>query len=306
MFEETVKVFDSNKKTERGNLGAFEKIEVPNPEEFIQHHDTIIGNLEFFVGSGNNAVVYDASLEEGDNRSNACVKALWKKVSAEITERRFSELPETAKPLRKIQDYFELVKEKKRKFIKNGHAFRPQVDPETEARYSNRANLLLKENGSDVVVPWVHRLIDLKRGDQNYDTDPRYFWEEDVTLLMMDKIHGENIEKIILEGDDKRIAPKIDFEKFSGKLKEAIAIFHSKGLYHNDLSTRNIMVKEDGEPVIIDFGGGHHGFEGQPDQMMYEENVKDLDKVLKWLSKYLENPDKTADELQDYLDKLEK
>lgn len=305
MFEETVMAFDSNKKTERGNFGVFEKIEVNNPEEFIEQHDRIIGNLEFFVGSGNNAIVYDTTSEDKEGRSNSCVKAMWKNVSAEISERRFSELPDVAKPLRKVQDYFEKIKEKKRKFIKKGHDFRPQTNPETEARYSNRANLLLKESGSDVMVPWIARIIELKRGEQNYDTDPRYFWEEDVTLLHMEKVHGENIEKIILEGDEKHITPKINLEEFSQKLYDAINLFHLKGLYHNDLSTRNIMVREDGQPAIIDFGAGQHGFEGQPNETMYQQNVEDLGKVLKWLGKYLENPDKTTDELQEYIDKLE-
>ncbi len=305
MFEETIKVFDSSKKTERGNFGSFEKVEVPNPEEFVKSHDMILSNLEFFVGSGNNAIVYDVTLSEGENKSNACVKALWRNVSAEISEKRFSELPETAKPLRKIQDYFEYIKDKKRRMIKKGYDFRPQTDPESEARYSNRANLLLKDSGSSVQIPWVHRIIDLKRGDENYETDPRYSWEEDVTLLMMEKVHGENIEKIILEGDEKNISPKINLQDFSKKLREAIDIFHSKGLYHNDLSTRNIMVTEEGDPVIIDFGAGYHGTEGQTNQKMYEENIVDLEKTLKWLSKYLENPEKTTDELQGYLDKLE-
>jgi serine/threonine protein kinase len=305
MFEETVKVFDNHKKTERGNFGSFEKIEVPNPEEFVEQHDRIIGNLDFFVGKGNNAVVYDTTLEDENGRSRSCVKAMWRSLSAEISEKRFSELPEVAKPLRKIQDYFEHVKEKKRKFIKKGFDFRPQVNPETEARYSNRANILLKESGSDVTIPWVTRIIELKRGDKNYDTDPRYYWEEDVTLLHMEKVQGENIEKIILELDEKGIAPKINFEEFSSKLREAISIFHSKGLYHNDLSTRNIMVREDGQPVIIDFGAGHQGFEGQANEQMYQDNLKDLEKTLNWLRKYLDNPEKTNDELQDYLDKLE-
>lgn len=305
MFEETVKVFDNNKKTERGNFGSFEKIEVPNPEEFVQQHDNIIANLEYFVGSGNNAIVYDTTLTRGESRSNACVKAMWRSISAEISEKRFNELPETAKPLRRIQDYFEYVKEKKRKYIGKGFNFRPQVDSETEARYSNRAHLLLKEAGSDVMIPWVHRIIELKRGDKNYDTDPRYYWEEDVNLLMMEKVHGENIEKIILEADEKKIITKINFENFSKKLREAVDLFHAHGLYHNDLSTRNIMVREDGEPSIIDFGAGYHGFEGQPNQQMYEENLKDLEKTLNWLRKYLDNPEKTTDELQEYLDKLE-
>jgi len=305
MFEETVKVFDTSKKTERGNIGSFERVEVPHPEEFVEQHNRIIGNLEFFVGKGNNAVVYNTTLEDEHGRSLSCVKAMWKTVSAEISDKRFSELPEEAKPLRKIQDYFEVVKDKKRKFIKKGFDFRPQVDPETEARYSNRANLLLKEAGSEVTVPWVTRIIELKRGDKNYDTDPRYYWEEDVTLLHMEKVQGDNIERIILELDEKGVVPNINFEEFSAKLREAIITLHSKGLYHNDLSTRNIMVREDGQPVIIDFGAGHHGLEGQPNEQMYQENLRDLDKTLNWLRKYLENPEKTNGELQDYLDKLE-
>lgn len=305
MFEETVKVFDNSKITERGNFGAFERIEIADPEEFIQHHDKIISSPDFFVGSGNNAVVYDASRQTEDFRTNSCIKALWRKVSAEVSEKRYKELPEVAKPLRKIQDYFEIIKEKKRKLVNKGHEFRPQVNPETEARYSNRAHLILKDAGSEVSIPWISRLIELKRGEDNYETDPKYSWEEDVTLLVMEKVHGENIEKIILEMDENSLVPKINFEEFSQKLRNALELFHKKGLYHNDISTRNIMVREDGEPVIIDFGGGSQGFEGQVNEQMYSQNLVDLEKTLKWLGKYMDNPEKTTDELRDYLDKME-
>lgn len=305
MFEETVKVFDNSKITERGNRGAFERVEIPDPEEFVKQHDRIISSPDFFVGSGNNAVVYDTSKQTEEFRANACVKALWRKVSAEVSEKRYSELPEVAKPLRKIQDYFEKIKEKKRKLIQKGHEFRPQVNPETEARYSNRANLILKDAGSDVSIPWISRLIELKRGEDNYETDPKYSWEEDVTLLVMEKVHGENIEKIILEMDEDSLIPKINFEEFSQKLRDAVELFHRKGLYHNDISTRNIMVREDGEPVIIDFGGGFQGFDGQVNEQMYAQNLEDLEKTLKWLRKCIDSPEQTADELRDYLDKME-
>jgi serine/threonine protein kinase len=305
MFEEIVKVYNNDTPTERGNLGGFESVEIPNPEEFVQQHDRIISNPDFFVGSGNNAVVYDASKQTEEFRTNTCVKALWRKVSAEASEKRYKELPEVAKPLRKIQDYFEIIKEKKRKLINKGHEFRPQVSPETEARYSNRAHLILKDAGSDVSIPWINRLIELKRGEDNYETDPKYSWEEDVTLLVMEKVHGENIEKIILGMDEDALVPKISFEEFSKKLRDAVELFHKKGLYHNDISTRNIMVREDGEPVIIDFGGGFQGFEGQVNEQMYKQNLEDLEKTLKWLGKYIDNPEKTSDELRDYLDKME-
>jgi len=38
------------------------------------------------------------------------------------------------------------------------------------------------------------------------------------------------------------------------QIKEALNILESKGIFHNDLHERNIMISDDGKPYIIDFG----------------------------------------------------
>ena len=42
------------------------------------------------------------------------------------------------------------------------------------------------------------------------------------------------------------------------KLFDALEHMHARGVFHRDLSLRNIMVTKEGEPVIIDFGAADY------------------------------------------------
>lgn len=299
------KKFNPDHITDRGNEGAFEKIDVGDHIGMIlESHDRIISNPDFFIGSGNNAVVYNTTIgDDEDFLIRHCIKGLWKAVSVEIKGKDYSLLPKSAQSLRKIQDYFEKVKTKRREQSTKGYLFRDQVDPETEARYSNRARMYLKREGSLVAIPEISEIIHIERGEESYESDPPFSWEENVDFLLMEKVQGATIEQIITEKDKyKKIRDKINFEQFSLELEKAIDILHRHGLYHNDLSNRNIMVNEDGLPVLIDFGGGFNFPKGQSNGEMYLNNKEDLKKTLKWLNRSILNPDKTQSELKTLLD----
>lgn len=47
---------------------------------------------------------------------------------------------------------------------------------------------------------------------------------------------------------------QLDKDKFVDALESAVAYIHSLGLAHNDINPDNIMMGEDGLPVLIDFG----------------------------------------------------
>jgi|AntAceMinimDraft_5_1070358.scaffolds.fasta_scaffold28844_3 serine/threonine protein kinase len=296
-------VYKADVETERGNFGEFEKIDDPMLGEYVEEHDAMLARTE--LGSGNNGIVYKMSDSLGGPQNQYCAKALWQTVEANIRGDRKDLLPDFAKDLRKVQDYFERVKSKKREFVAQGRELPEQLSPTEEAKYTNRAGAYLNAAGSDVDVPMVHTIVKVDRKDKKIeDVEYPYAWEEKVHLLILDYIPGVSIEELILRNEDEEIRQNIDFESFESKLEEAVEILHEHGLYHNDISTRNIMISPEGEPVLIDFGGGSQSPKGQPHGEKFDLNKEHLRKTLKWLRRYLENPDDVSEELTDLLDEL--
>lgn len=99
---------------------------------------------------------------------------------------------------------------------------------------------------------------------------------------------------------------QLDKEAFFQGVKSAVAHVHSLGLAHNDISSRNIMVrKEDASPVLIDFGScappGQRlltcGSPGWSDGDFVTSAMEHDEYSLGVLKKWLENPDLLAGEI---------
>jgi serine/threonine protein kinase len=73
------------------------------------------------------------------------------------------------------------------------------------------------------------------------------------SILVMDTIKGANLKEIT--NGEKKLPENFDIERFFSELKSFITLMHEKGIYHNDIADRNIMVEFDTcKPVLVDFG----------------------------------------------------
>lgn len=94
--------------------------------------------------------------------------------------------------------------------------------------------------------------------------------------LVMQRIKGYSVgdllyaideDRTILDGHKEKIhsiAGLYNHEEFIEKITNMIKTLHARGLYHKDLHTGNIMINEDAEPVIIDWGAA--GYEALSDE----------------------------------------
>ncbi len=85
------------------------------------------------------------------------------------------------------------------------------------------------------------------------------------------KVLSVNTDKLIKYLRQHKDAPDFPLNAdFLGKMKRTVELLHSKGIEHNDLHERNVMVGDDGEGYIIDFGRAStkHDEERPDDRML--------------------------------------
>jgi serine/threonine protein kinase len=98
--------------------------------------------------------------------------------------------------------------------------------------------------------------------------------EDEKKYFIMEKIVGNNIEEII--GTPSKLPESFSYEIFIKDLEDQIKKLHNAGIYHRDLHIRNVMINEEGLPVIIDFGTAT---EGTGSDNTYEEYASKFNPV---------------------------
>lgn len=87
-------------------------------------------------------------------------------------------------------------------------------------------------------------------------------------LIIMERIEGYSVRDVL--NNPKLIPKNFNYEKFCKSLDEQISKMHSIGLYHRDLHDDNVMIDEEGLPVIIDFGTAKEASGGE---LTYRDSV---------------------------------
>lgn len=78
-----------------------------------------------------------------------------------------------------------------------------------------------------------------------------FFLEGDTPCLVMDYIPGKNLWDIVSENGK---LSEIEAVKYIKQIGEALAFLHQAGLIHRDAYPKNIMLRDNGKAILIDFG----------------------------------------------------
>lgn len=80
-----------------------------------------------------------------------------------------------------------------------------------------------------------------------------YFEAHETGYIVMDYIEGETLEDKL-----RKIKPNIidtkELKRILDPLMDGLEIVHKTGILHRDIKPNNIMIRESGTPVLIDFG----------------------------------------------------
>ncbi|MES2087879.1 MAG: hypothetical protein V4467_02700 [Patescibacteria group bacterium] len=254
-------------------------------------YERIISDPKRFLDGGNHALVFET--EDG---SPYCIKCVWDQLLVNQKSKKYDRLPPPAKKLRAVEEYFDGIKAKKRQFVSKGFAFTPQNRPVYEATITHAAHLIASRAGLKDFVPNITSVVQMKHEETGEEGTPdMYMVTEKLSLLLMDKIKGSNLEKIILNEPDT--LRRIDVGAAEKTLRNGLDILHKEGIYHGDLSLRNIMFDyETLSPHIIDFGTGTYN--GTPDETAKATDLKQLEDIIDTLRKGNQDPAKARVDLQ--------
>ncbi len=78
-----------------------------------------------------------------------------------------------------------------------------------------------------------------------------YFEEQSNAYLVMDFVDGRSLVDIVIQEGAQSEAKVVEWAR---QLLEALAYCHAQGVVHRDIKPQNIIVKPDGNVVLVDFG----------------------------------------------------
>jgi len=99
-------------------------------------------------------------------------------------------------------------------------------------------------------VSEAHALAALKH--KNILHVHQVFEENDTAYMAIDFIDGPDLLDVIESAHDRLLPDEI--VRITRRILAAIKYVHDKGMLHRDISPDNILIDEQGEPVLIDFG----------------------------------------------------
>lgn len=98
---------------------------------------------------------------------------------------------------------------------------------------------------------------DVVRRIGNYELVPRFwdaFQHEGYSYLITDLVPGPSLEEILRTGRKPDIETLV---RWCVCLCHELSYIHSRNVVHHDLKPSNILLNQDGDPVIVDFGAAH-------------------------------------------------
>ena len=75
--------------------------------------------------------------------------------------------------------------------------------------------------------------------------------------------------------------------KWATQIRQSVARMHEIGVLWGDVKTDNVLINDDGDAVVLDFGGGNTLGWVDPDKYGTQEcDLQGLDKIMKVLGQY--------------------
>ena len=123
-----------------------------------------------------------------------------------------------------------------------------------KAEAEDKKRLFIKSRGIDESSSREYKVIkELRRIDPKYFPKEYYFrCTEDVKFIIMEEVKGQRLDHLInldeIESKSKQFKENI----YKG-IFNILKVLHKSKIVHRDIRPQNLLIKQDGTPVLIDF-----------------------------------------------------
>ena len=99
-----------------------------------------------------------------------------------------------------------------------------------------------------------------------------YVKTAEVQAIKMEKIEGYSLRQIMERVDGCSVAADFDLDTFFEQLENVVINMNELGYFHRDLfgNAGNVICRNDGSPVLIDFGGAVKAVDYNADEATYQ------------------------------------
>ncbi|MEO5333754.1 MAG: bifunctional serine/threonine-protein kinase/formylglycine-generating enzyme family protein [Magnetococcus sp. YQC-5] len=91
-----------------------------------------------------------------------------------------------------------------------------------------------------------------------------FFRNANTAYMVMEYVEGQGLDAILKR---RKILPEATIKKILPPLLDGLELLHKSAFIHRDIKPPNILIRNDGSPVILDFGSARQSMAGQGDQM---------------------------------------
>jgi tRNA A-37 threonylcarbamoyl transferase component Bud32 len=156
------------------------------------------------------------------------------------------------------------------------------------------ARLALGKHGIREGIPQVADIIRIEHEEDGLcELGDPFTVNETMYIITMQEIQALNVERIILEYGENTY----DMKKVTANLAEILGTLHKEGIYHKDLSLRNVLIDPvTSEVWVIDFGAAEH--RNTKDETLAASDMDQCSKMLRWLERYKADPEGTRVDLE--------
>ena len=119
-----------------------------------------------------------------------------------------------------------------------------------------------------------------------------FFEANGTAYFVMEYEKGENLDTLLKK---KKILAEKEILEILTQILQGLKEIHDKGIVHRDIKPSNIFIREDGSPVLIDFGSARHAFGRHtknitilvtPPYAPYEQYETSTDRLGAWTDLY--------------------
>ena len=123
-----------------------------------------------------------------------------------------------------------------------------------DSRGFSRQEVVLKILKTETEVSWLKREFAVLTRFRSPHCVSVFGWENlpDGPALVLERIHGLTLDELYRKHAEYPLG-SAEIEEIVRQIQDGLAALHQQGLYHGDLSPRNVMVDRSGTVRLIDF-----------------------------------------------------